>query len=357
MAFPATAPSQSKARLSILKRALTCPRFSRSRPHRRKVGYLVSSGILGLSAVCPAAAPSQNVRQRCLSLLHRRCPRPARPRLHRATSSWVRSSISLHSSSALSSAWPAAALSQEFERGPRVTVWEGQSAARPAAAPSQDVDHVTNAAGEILSAACPAAAPPQVFRLRHLVGVVLLPAACRVEDPSQKVRRVLVPPELHTVRGLLGRGPIAGCRSRWTHSTRTALSAAWPAVAPSQEAVVPPDLAARQGLSVVCLAAAPSQRPRAPAPADHALLSAAYPAAAPSPALVVPVVRRGPAVIRGLTGRSPIAGISWRVRSSTKLCPSLAHGPIAGRPSTGRTTWRARLSAAFPATAPLQRHR
>ncbi len=168
MAFPATAPSQSKARLSILKRALTCSRFSRSRPHRRKVGYLVSSGILGLSAVCPAAAPSQNVRQRCLSLLHRRCPRPARPRLHRATSSWVRSSISLHSSSALSSAWPAAALSQEFERGPRVTVWEGQSAARPAAAPSQAGEPGPATGRGLLPAACPGAAPSQVRALPTL---------------------------------------------------------------------------------------------------------------------------------------------------------------------------------------------
>jgi hypothetical protein len=60
-------------------------------------------------------------------------------------------------------------------------------------------------------------------------------------------------------------------------------------------------------------------------------------AVAPSQALVVPVVRRGPAVVRGLTGRGPIADISWRVRSSTRLCPSPACGPIAG--SHSRPPW------------------
>ncbi len=86
-----------------------------------------------------------------------------------------------------------------------------------------------------LSAACSATAllqhvPDRVHRHRQV-----LSAACLVAAPSQRDDQPRQPPALAPVRGLPGRGPIAGWPPGFSTAFFTRLSAAFPAAAPLQD--------------------------------------------------------------------------------------------------------------------------
>ncbi len=246
-----------------------------SRPHPTRFGP-------GLSAVCQAAAPSQDAGRRLRQRTGRHCPRPARPRPHR----------------------------RRCEDFVYARLAE-PSAACQAAAPSQGLKRAeADAPGRQLSAVCQAGVPSQV--------------------PRRSCRR----PGRPSVRGLPGRGPIAGATSRRPSGPT------WSAVRGlSGHGSIAARFADGCGrrirrLSVACRIAAPSQGHGRDVPQYQPRLSVVWPAAAPSQVGDRQSVCAGSAVVRG----GPIAD-----RSPARRCSAHIHlpafspsAPIAGRTACPR---------------------
>ncbi len=301
----------------------TCPRPARLRPHHSQENLVLLLAEAYLSAACSVAAPSQ-----------------VRGRVHPAVAVRIVRGLS--------------------GRGPIARSWT-----RPAMVPRSP-----------LSTVCPAAAPSQVDRHRpHSFGP--RPTRPRPHRRSSTSRRYAFPetcprptrPRPHRrgrrystsypgptpVRGLPGRGPIAGHEQAPERATRPAargLSGHGPIAARFRPSPSPPPssvrgLLGRGPIGVPELASSPAGPPGCPWPSR------------PQPHRRGPVRLAGnasPASVHGLPDRGPIAERPRR-RRHYRCCTVRGPpgcGPIAARCSRPRRSACRGLSVAFPAVAPSQ---